>query len=232
MTLQGLLFAVDESLIVKSFRITYIDLISTLLAATLLGLFCTAVYRLTHRGLNYERAFLFTLVMICPIVGVVMMLIGSNLALSFGMIGALSIIRFRTVIKDSRDTIFLFWGIAIGLGCGTSNIVAITIASLIIGVLIVVFDFAKLGQRLSSDYVFVVRGEDERPVNEIQQIFQSHKMVAVVRSIDSTQKNWEMVYDVRFPPESQDESRVVSALNELQPVTDVSLLAPQLTLPV
>ena len=96
--------------------ISILDMIISLGTAIVIGLWVVLVYRTTHRGLTYERSFLLTILMTAPIVGLVMLLIGSNLALSLGLVGALSIIRFRNVIKDSRDMVFLFWSIAVGLG--------------------------------------------------------------------------------------------------------------------
>ena len=99
--------------------ISIVDLLISMSVAIMLGLFIVFVYRVTHRALNYERSFLVTLLMMSPMVALVIMLIGSNLALSLGLVGALSIIRFRNVIKDSRDMAYLFWSIVVGLGSGT-----------------------------------------------------------------------------------------------------------------
>ena len=85
-----------------------------------IGLGIALVYKLTHRGLSYEATFLSSLVAIAPVVASVMFFIQGNLVLSLGLVGSLSIIRFRTPIKDSRDMVFLFWSITAGLGAGTT----------------------------------------------------------------------------------------------------------------
>ena len=79
------------------------------------------VYRKTHTGVAYTRSFYVTLILIAPTVAMVMMAIGSNVALSLGLVGTLSIIRFRTVIKDTKDMAFLIMSIAIGLTCGSNT---------------------------------------------------------------------------------------------------------------
>jgi len=88
--------------------VSLLDLLVALLVASLIGIFSAWVYQRTHRGMTYERTFIISVIMIGPIISWIIMLIGSNLALSLGMVGALSIIRFRNVIKDSRDMIYLF----------------------------------------------------------------------------------------------------------------------------
>ena len=138
--------------------ISLIDLSISLLVAIGLGLFCAGIYRWTHRGLTYERTFSYSVLM-PAIVGLVMMLIGSNLALSLGLVGALSIIRFRTV-KDS-DMVFLFWGIAIGLGCGTFNWIAVGVSSLFIAAIILVLYYLEYGKQQHFDCVLVIDGDGD-----------------------------------------------------------------------
>ena len=88
------------------------NIIFNIVVTTLLGLFIYYVYKKTFSGVLYSQNFNVTIVMICVITAIVMMLIGNNLALSLGMVGSLSIIRFRTAIKEPRDIGFLFWAIA------------------------------------------------------------------------------------------------------------------------
>jgi len=85
--------------------------LENLFAALLTGLFIGYVYRKTHRGLSYSQSLVITLVLMCLIVCSVMMVIGSNLARAFALVGALTIVRFRTVVKDTRDTAFIFFAL-------------------------------------------------------------------------------------------------------------------------
>lgn len=85
--------------------------------AAAIAVIISQIYKHTHRGMNFELTFMTTLVLLAPIVAVVMLFIRGDLVLSLGLIGSLSIIRFRTPIKDTRDMVFLFWTIAIKLGC-------------------------------------------------------------------------------------------------------------------
>lgn len=87
----------------------------------LLGLLIFLSYGISHRGTIYSRKFNVSLVMLAVLTGTVMIVIGNNIALSLGMVGALSIVRFRTAIKDSRDTMYLFWAIIVGICCGVGS---------------------------------------------------------------------------------------------------------------
>lgn len=97
-----------------------------------------------------------------PIIALIITVIGNNIALSIGLGGSLSIIRFRTVIKDSRDLIFLLWGIAVGLGAGTENWVPISVASAALGMTIVFVHMVKYGQNDRRELVLVVSGNRVR----------------------------------------------------------------------
>jgi len=216
-----------------SIAISMIDLLISLSLSILLGFAVVGVYRLTHRGLNYERSFLVTLVMISPIVAVVIMLIGSNLALSLGMVGALSIIRFRTVIKDSRDMIYLFWMIAVGLGCGTYNWIVTLVATIFIAFVLFLLHFIKYGQALHSDYVLVLKGQQQQPIESIKQTINTFASIVELRSLDIGPNEWEMVFEVRrFKDETLGEQTMLEELERLEQVDTVSLLAPQLALPL
>jgi hypothetical protein len=95
--------------------------------------------------------------MITMITTIVMVVIGSNISVSLGMVGALSIIRFRTAIKDPRDTAFIFWGIVSGLACGTQNYTIVIAGSIVI--CLVLFGFKKV---ISKDdkFILIIKGKD------------------------------------------------------------------------
>ena len=97
------------------------DILVNLAVAFILGLIISYVYRRTHKGLSYSQSFVLTVVLVGIIVAMVMMVIGNNLARAFALVGALSIIRFRTVVKDTKDTAYVFFALAAGMAAGTSN---------------------------------------------------------------------------------------------------------------
>lgn len=213
--------------------ISIIDLLIGLALSFLLGLVVVCVYRWTHRGLNYDRSFLVTLIVIPSIIAVVMMFIGSNLALSLGMVGALSIIRFRTVIKDSRDMVFLFLCIAIGLGCGTQNWIVTMIATGFISAVLLFMFAVRFGVAKQADYALVVSGSQQQIDEAIYETVKSHVDYLEIRSIDVNEQGWEIVFEVRFlKDQAIAESRLYESLKEKHQITRLSLLAPQLSLPL
>ena len=213
--------------------ISVVDLVLALGVATLLGIFIVGVYRLTHRGLNYERSFLVTLLMMSPIVALVIMLIGSNLALSLGLVGALSIIRFRNVIKDSRDMAYLFWSITVGLGAGTYNWTVVLVASILFAAVLITLWFLEFGKARSSDYVLVVNGEGDQPDDKVMEVVNSLSVQAALRTLDLHDHGWELVVELRIAStEKLEERDLLAQLKSVEGVRKASLLAPQLALPV
>ncbi len=213
--------------------ISIVDLLVGLILSFLLGLLVVGVYRWTHRGLHYERSFLVTLVMIPSIIAVVMMFIGSNLALSLGMVGALSIIRFRTVIKDSRDTVFLFLCIAVGLGCGTQNWIVTIIATVFILTVLTILFSLQFGVARHADYALVVSGSQSTIDDNLHKTVKEYVDYLEIRSIDVSEQGWEVVFEVRFVKDRAiAESKLYEDLKTKHRIDRVSLLAPQLSLPL
>jgi uncharacterized membrane protein YhiD involved in acid resistance len=113
----------QDQLSVPGSVLTYspIEAVCNIALAALLGGIVAIVYKQTHKGLSYSQSFTQTILLVAVVVAIVMMVIGSSLARAFALVGALSIIRFRTVIKDTRDMAFVFAGLAVGMAAGTSN---------------------------------------------------------------------------------------------------------------
>lgn len=213
--------------------ISIVDLLISLSLALVLGLGMGAVYRLTHRGLNYDRSFLTTVLMIAPIVALVMVFIRSNVALSLGLVGALSIIRFRSVIKDTRDMVFLFWAIAVGLGCGTYSWVPTIVAALFLAAAILTLYFFEYGKAVHADYVLVITGDSEDALAELRGWIKKRVGAAEIRSLESEQGTWELVLELRLLKKRDSlEHSLVMDLKKRPGITKVSLLAPQLALPL
>lgn len=121
-----------------------VDILIGLLVASILGLVVSFAY-LFHTKKNIaENNIALSLILMAPIITIIMTFIGSNLALSLGMVGSLSIIRFRSAIKDSRDLIYLLWIMAIGIGCGVKNYEAAGVATLFVLGLVFLLRFKKM----------------------------------------------------------------------------------------
>ena len=127
----------------------------SLLAAFLMGLFILLVYRRTFRGVLFSKGYAFSLILLAMVTALVIRTISSNLALSLGMVGALSIVRFRTAIKDPVDTVFMFWSITCGIMAGAGLYLVGGAACLAVGVLY--FLIAKCYGKARAPYLLVVR---------------------------------------------------------------------------
>ena len=209
------------------------NVVFSLILAIMIGFVISQVYKHTHRGLNYEISFLATLILLAPIVAAVMIFIQGSLVLSLGLVGSLSIIRFRTPIKDTRDMVFLFWAIAAGLGCGIYSWTLVVIFTLLVFVTVIILYLTKYGRSRNQDYVLVLSGASSYPDNDVENIIKQHTFDVRVRSRESDNETWEIIFEVRFTDKVGEESKqLVGELQALSGVSKVSLLAPQLALPV
>ena len=139
------LFNSDLSSIFQDLSFSQISL--CLAISLLLGIFIFVVYRLNYKGTMYSYAFNASLVSMCIITAIMMMAISSNIVLSLGMVGALSIVRFRTPIKDPSDTVYVYWAICAGITAGVGIYGIAIIGNLLIGIIITVFTRLNLESR-------------------------------------------------------------------------------------
>jgi len=210
-----------------------LSLFTALIMAIILSFFIAMVYHNSHRGMNYEPAFLTTLVLIAPVVALVMFFIRGDLVLSLGLIGSLSIIRFRTPIKDTRDMVYLFWAIVVGLGCGTENWTLALLATIFISIVIFMLFLFEYGRPKHSDFVLVVSGHSNRSPEGASQLIKQYSSRSRIRSHDIVDDGWEIVYELRFTKTQESETeQFIGAIKKLEGVKKVSLLAPQLALPM
>ena len=204
----------------------------SLLLAFLIALAISQVYKITHRGVNYELTFMTSLVILAPIVAVVMMFIRGNLVLSLGLVGSLSIIRFRTPIKDTRDMVYLFWSIAVGLGAGTYNWGLVTLASVFLVAVIFILYLIKYGRSQNHDFILVVSGESDYASKLLIDVIRKYTKESKIRSQRISDDQWEVIFELQFSDEQAVLDELVKELKAVQGVGSVSLLAPQLALPV
>ena len=128
-----------------------------------LSLFIVFIYRSTYAGVNYSRNFTGCLMMLSMVTTMVILVISSNMVLSLGMVGALSIVRFRTAVKEPTDTAFLFWAIATGIICGAGYITISILITLLLGLLFVAVH-AFTGKQKYGTYMIVIRYDADSDV--------------------------------------------------------------------
>ena len=134
------------------------DILLNIVLAAVLVFFIFLSYAISHRGTIYSRKFNASLVILAVLTGTVMTVIGNNIALSLGMVGALSIVRFRTAIKDPMDLLFLFWSIGVGIICGAGLYSVAIVGSLVVTVVLLVLSLTPV---VRAPFLLVVNGEDE-----------------------------------------------------------------------
>ena len=143
---QGMSFIYDPQRILINISLAFV-----------LGLMISYIYKETHKGLSYSQSFMLTIVFVTLIVSMVIMVIGNNLARAFALVGALSIIRFRTVIKDTKDTAYIFLGLAGGMAAGTSSYFLALIGTTFILLVATVLHLTNYGSLYKSEFILIFR---------------------------------------------------------------------------
>ena len=209
------------------------NIIFSMLLALAIALVISQVYRKTQRGVNHELSFMSSLVILAPTVTLVMLFIRGDLIVSLGLIGSLSIIRFRSAIKDTRDMVFLFWSIVVGLGAGTLNWSAVVIGSIILVAAIFVLYLIKYGKSQNLDYILIISSSVSSSYDQIEHIISEFVIHSQIRSQEIQDDTSELVMELEFKsPTPLEFEKMIKQLYALSFVKNVSLLAPQLSLPV
>lgn len=157
-------------LLSSNLSVSWTEIGIALLFSIVLSVFLYFVYKKTYSGVMYSKSFNSSLVITAIITTVVMLIIGSNLALSLGMVGSLSIIRFRTAIKDPKDMTYMFWAIGIGLSCGANMYFLGILGSIVIAVFMFVF---SKGINNSTTYLLICSTCCENDTEKINNILNS-----------------------------------------------------------
>lgn len=192
-------------------------------AACVLCLVLFISYGLSHSTVVYSRRFAVSLVQMTLVTTMVMCVIGNNIALSLGMVGALSIIRFRTAIKDSRDATYIFWAIGIGICCGVSDYITATIGSAFIFVVLVLFGSVRDNERILL--ILHTDGENQEQLNNLIRLIFAGK--AKLRVYQSTGGNAEVIYEISDRMLKRAEAKggsVVPRLEKLRGVNSISFM--------
>ena len=199
--------------------LTPLSVIIALVMGFVVGLIIALVYRRTYRGVLYSPSFASTLVMMTLITTPVVMCIKSNIALSMGMVGALSIVRFRTAVKDPMDTAYMFWALTMGILLGAGLYVIALVVVLGISVFVLLVTFVKVPS--ATSYLLVLHCDDSA-MQAVQGVLARIKYRRM-RSKTVTQNGTEMTVEVRIS-ERQD---LVGQLLDIPGVYDATLVSCQ-----
>lgn len=188
-----------------------------------------AVYRYTHRGTSYSQSFAQTLVVVGMVTAVIMLIIGSNIARAFSLVGALSVIRFRNAVKETRDVTFMFVAMAIGMACGTRFYVLAGFATAVISAVIILMHRVNAFDRQVGERLLRVRMPPERdPDHALEPVFRSllsdSRLVSMETVAGGTLQ--EVVYSIALKsPESP--RRLLEAIREVNGNNKVVLVVGQ-----
>jgi uncharacterized membrane protein YhiD involved in acid resistance len=191
-----------------------------LLAGLIVGVIISLVYKKTYRGVLYSPTFSLTLIMLTLVTAPVVMAIGSNVALSMGMVGALSIVRFRTAIKEPLDTAYMFWAITMGILLGAGQyLIALVV---VVGISIILLALSFLHFRTPNSYLLVMH-YDEYAQQDIEAELRRSVRFFRMRSKTVTRAGAEMTYEVRMDHRSD----LVGHMLDIEGVHDATLVACQ-----
>lgn len=195
------------------------EVIFNMIITLVLSLFIYWVYQKTYTGVMYSKSFNITIVLIALVTAMVMMVIQSNLALSLGMVGALSIIRFRSAIKDPKDIGYLFWGVSVGLSAGTGSYMIALIGSMMVAISVFVLSYYTFED---TAYVLIVKGNkiDDQALNKR---VRKNVVKAKLRMKSINQLDTEIIYEIKM--KDHQESQLVEAIKEIENVTIVNILS-------
>ncbi|MBQ6945181.1 MAG: DUF4956 domain-containing protein [Ruminococcus sp.] len=181
--------------------VSILDMAIALLLAFGLGLFIFLVYKKTFNGVMYSSSFGVTLIALTMITTVVILAVTSNVVLSLGMVGALSIVRFRTAIKEPLDIAFLFWAIGVGIVLAAGMIPLAVIGSVIIGVILLVFVNKKSH---THPYIVVVRCENHDAETQVNKFLSEKTERCVVKSKSAQKGEIELNMEIRLKDDNTD----------------------------
>ena len=200
--------------------LTPMKVIIALALGFVVGAIIAFVYRKCYRGVLYSPSFAMTLMMLTLITTPVVMCIKSDIALSMGMVGALSIVRFRTAIKDPMDTAYMFWALTMGILLGAELYVIALVVVLGISIVLFLMTFVKLAN--PNAYLLVLHYDEEAEYDINQQLRRTVKMRRL-RSKTVTRAGAEMTYEVRL----DNKQDLVASMLNIEGVHDATLVSCQ-----
>lgn len=191
-----------------------------LLVAFLVSLIIYLTYKNTYTGVLYNPRFNVSLIMITMITTMVMVVIGSNISVSLGMVGALSIIRFRTAVKDPRDTAFIFWCVVSGLACGTQNYTIVIVGSIFI--CLILFLFKKFITK-NNKYVLIIKGKSF-DLKEVEKTLDKKLKDYICKGKYISVNGMETIYDVKIK-DSKISDDIIVSLSKVSGVNTINIVS-------
>ena len=208
-----------DSFLESTSSLTALQVTITIVLAFVIGLFIFQIYKKTYQSVVYTRSFNISLVMMTMITSLLIMAVTSNIVLSLGMVGALSIVRFRAAIKDPMDIVFMFWAIASGIVAGAGFYSLALVGSLAIGIILYVF---SLNTTKETPYLLIVGYSEDDAENEIISLIKKNVERYLIRSKTVEPGRIELTVDLRF---KDNELAFVTELKNIKSVDNAVLVS-------
>lgn len=195
------------------------EVLLAMLFAVIVGLFIFWVYKKTFTGILYSSGFALTLIGLTLVTTLVIIAVTSNVVLSLGMVGALSIVRFRTAIKEPMEIVFLFWSIAGGIVIGAGMIPLAVLGSVIIGIMLIVFANRK---NVENAYILVLNCENEEAENTAAELLKNTVKKYRIKSKTVNAEGIELTTELKI---KDDKMAFVNQMNEIAGVKNATLVS-------
>ena len=204
------------------------QIIINLFISFVLGVVISIVYKKTHKGLSYSQSFMITNIFVAVIVCMVIMIIGNSLARAFALVGALSIIRFRTVVKDTKDTAYIFWSLAAGMAAGTSSYFLAFVGTAIISVIAFSLHHLNFGSFIKSEFIlqFRIKSNDTKISKSYNEIISKYSKTSTLLNSESATdgKSIKLNFDLVLK-EEKDQTELLSELSKINGLSEVMIIA-------
>ena len=196
------------------------SILLSLITAFMISVFIIWIYKKTYTGVVYSKSFSLSILMLALVTTLIIQTISSNIALSLGMVGALSIVRFRTAVKEPVDTGFMFWAITAGIMAGANLYLASIIGSLMLEILYYIC--YMMGLKMNSKYLVIVKYDDsvEDDIKNILSKLKKYKL----KSKSKSKNNVEMTFEVELNDGTQ---KLVDKISKIDGVQNCSLISYQ-----
>ena len=204
------------------------EILINLVLSFILGVLISLIYKKTHKGLSYSQSFMVTNIFVAVIVCMVIMIIGNSLARAFALVGALSIIRFRTVVKDTKDTAYIFWSLATGMAAGTGSYFLAIAGSIIISGIALMLFYTNFGSIIKSEFIvqFRINSNDSNITSQYNRLIsdftKSHTLLSSESSGDG--QTIKVSFDVVMKEEMK-QNELISKISKIDGVSEVVIIA-------
>lgn len=209
------------------FQLTPLEALASLSVALICGIFIGFMYRLTYRGVNYSDNYIVAIIMLTMITALIILVIGNNLARAFGLVGAMSIIRFRTAVKDIQDIMFIFFALAIGLACGAGMYLIGMIATVFIGIAVWVAVLVNSENARKKEYLLQIYSYNQQKdmdsiIGEIKKYCSKYKLINVKSLGEGERKVLEISYYINLRNQSRG-AELIDNIKSIKGIEKVNL---------